>query len=151
MAILAAILTGIAVLLIPALRKITYGELLIPSLFVLLCREIPRSYALGEQTLSVYLFGALRVRTVATAAVKRSYLFHTENGSLFVLDQSENELLSCRTLFDFLGYCRRNRKQLLFLPVEEANLDYARSAFANCFGSPLKKTGLLSTFPLMRK
>ena len=151
LAILAAILTGIAVLLIPALRKITYGELLIPSLFVLLCREIPRSYALGEQTLSVYLFGALRVRTVATAAVKRSYLFHTENGSLFVLDQSENDLLSCKTLFDFLGYCRRNRKQLLFLPVEEATLDYARSVFANCFGCPLKKAGLISTFPLKRK
>ena len=151
LAILAAILTGIAVLLIPALRKITYGELLIPFLFVLLCREIPRSYALGEQTLSVYLFGALRVRTVATAAVKRSYLFHTENGSLFVLDQSENDLLSCKTLFDFLGYCRRNRKQLLFLPVEEATLDYARSVFANCFGCPLKKAGLISTFPLKRK
>ena len=68
-----------------------------------------------------------------------------------MLDQSENDLFSCKTLFDFLGYCRRNRKQLLFLPVEEANLDYARSVFANCFGSPLKKTGLLSTFPLMRK
>ncbi len=148
LAILTAILTGIAVLLIPALRKITYGELLIPSLLVLLCREIPRSYALDEQTLSVYLFGTIRVQSVTTAAVKRSYLFHTENGSLFVLDQSENDLLSCRTLFDFLGYCRRNRKHLLFLPVAEANLDYARSEFTNCLGSPLKKTGLISTFPL---
>lgn len=151
LAILTAILTGIAALLIPAFQKITFGELLIPSLLVLLFREIPRSYALDKQTLSVYLFGALRVRSVATADVKRSYLFHTENGNLFVLDQSENDLLSCRTLFDFLGYCRRNRKQLLFLPVAEANLDYARSEFANCFGSPLKKNGVISTFPLKRE
>ena len=142
------ILTVLAVLLIQELRRIPFIVLMIPIFLVMLIRDIPRSYALNKQTLSVYLFGVLQIRSVATASVQKIYLFHTEEGSLFVLDQTENELLSCKTMFDFIGYCQRNRKKMLFLPISEAHLKYAYCEFATCFGDPLRRNGLRATFPL---
>ncbi len=145
---LTAILTGLAVLLIPALRNVPFIVLLIPLLLVQLIRDIPLNYALTEKTLSVYLLRSIRIRSIPIDAVQGFFLFKTEEGSLFILDLSGHELLSCKTLFDFLRYCRKNRKRVLFLPLAESLTDYACAEFFDRFGRPQTKSGLLSTFPL---
>ena len=146
--ILTAFLSLLAALLIPAFRDVPFIILLIPLILIQLIRDIPLSYVLTERTLSVYLFNSIRIRSAAVDSVRSVLLFQTEEGSLFVLDLSDQEMLSCKTFFAFLRYCRKNRKRLLFLPVAESLTEYACAEISDRFGSPQRKAGLLSAFPL---
>ena len=137
--------------LIPSLRSVPFGMLCAPAILVSVLREVRVYYAMDEQCLSVYLFGALRVRTVDIQAVRKACLFHSENGGLLALDCTEGDMLACKTFWAFLQYRLRAGKDLLLLPIKEHMYDYARAEFVDRFDMMEKKTRLTSDFPLWQR
>ena len=129
---------SIAWSLVPFIRHLKYGILILPYFAVILIRQISISYEIGERRADVMLFGWLRIRSYDLSSVVRVVCGSGTFGGAMILLKNDADEEICRSVWTLLLYRVMHWKQLIFLPIKTADEAFARELFSEKLGMEVK-------------
>jgi len=130
---------------VPALKKLNYIVILLPTIILVVARDIPLSFAISDTVLSKYFFGTICLREVNLSDIRKVTLFESRTGNLIAVELRDADLLQCKTLLSFIGYGLRNRKKLMLLPISKGSEDYAEQILASQLNREIYRTKVRAT------
>ena len=125
-------------LLIPFVRHLKFGIYILPYVAIVLIRQIPINYEIGERRVDVMLFGWLRVRSYDLSAVDRVVCGSGTFGGAMILMKPDADEKICRSIRTLFIYRVMHWRQLIFLPIKTADEAYARELFSEKLGMEVK-------------